>query len=267
MTYPELTEAQASWRFTPDAALLKDRNILITGAGAGIGAALAKVAALHGANVILLGRTRERLETVFDWISEATDTSPVIVPCDLNELAGDNVAALYDSISSTYGALHGLVHNASLLGPKVPLAHYPNKDWADVMQVNVNAPFLLTSGLFPLMDTEQGCVCIFVSSSVGRQGRAYWGAYSASKFALEGLSQIFADETENAGNIRVYSVNPGGTRTRMRSQAYPMEDPASVPTPESHMDLFLYLLGGNRHGKPLPDTGSQLDCRTWTGSP
>jgi NAD(P)-dependent dehydrogenase (short-subunit alcohol dehydrogenase family) len=127
------------------------------------------------------------------------------------------------------------------------------------MQVNANAPFILTQGLFDLLDRSEDAKVLFISSSVGRQGRAYWGAYSASKFALEGLSQIFADETETAGNILVYSVNPGATRTAMRKAAYPMEDPTSVPLPESHMDMFLYLLDS-----PSYATGSQLDARSWS---
>ena len=267
MSYPELESARAGWQFQPATDLLNGRNILITGAGDGIGAALAKTAALYGANVVLLGKTRSKLEQVFDWIENNTRTQPVIVPCDLELLTPDSVAALAEQIEQTYGALHGLVHNASLLGARAPIAHYPADDWQKVMQVNANAPFLLTQGLFSLLDQAGDCAVIFVSSSVGRQARAYWGAYAASKFALEGLSQILADETETAGNIRVYSVNPGGTQTRMRRQAYPLEDPSTLPTPETHMDLFLLLLGGtaaaSESARELPETGSQLDARTW----
>lgn len=261
--YPELEEAHSNFRFAPDGDLLKGKNIVVTGAGDGIGAVLAKTIAYFGGNVILLGRTRSKLESVFDWIETQTDTQPVIVPCDLEIMQADNVAALADSIEQSYGTLHGLVHNASLLGAKTPIAHYPEDEWQRVMQVNANAPFLLTKGLFNLLDEAKDSAVVFVSSTVGRTGRAYWGAYSASKFALEGLSQILADETETAGHIKVYSVNPGGTRTGMRRAAYPMEDPQDVPPPEAHMDLFLYLLGGNAHGLELPSTGAQLDARDW----
>ena len=254
------------WRFEPDCDLLADKTILVTGAGDGIGATLARTIALLGGNVVLIGRTREKLERVFDWIEQSTDTQPVIVPCDLAELSTDSVNALADAIRETYQCLDGLVHNASELGAKLPIAHYPPDTWHRVMQVNLTAPFLLTQGLFPLLDASPESVVINVSSSVGRQGRAYWGAYSASKFALEALSQIFADETETAGRIRVYSVNPGATRTTLRATAYPSEDPASVPTANRHMHLFTYLLGGTRHGQPLPETGAQLDSRTWRAS-
>ena len=256
-----------NWRFQPPADLLKDKSILVTGAGDGIGATLAKTIAQLGGNVILLGRTRSKLEGVFDWIEAETATQPVIVPCDLAALTTEAVAALHEAIEGTYGKLDGLVHNASELGPRLPIAHFPHDTWTQLMQVNVNAPFMLTQGLYTLLDVGHDATVIFISSSVGREGRAYWGAYSASKFALEGLSQILADETETAGNIRVYSVNPGGTRTAMRRAAYPNEDPETLPGPEVHMDLLTFLLGGKAHGEPLPDTGSQLDSRTWRTPP
>ncbi|NKB99695.1 MAG: YciK family oxidoreductase [Pseudomonadales bacterium] len=251
------------WRFEPNSDLFENRTILVTGAGDGIGATLARTIAQLGGNVVLLGRTRQKLETVFDWIEANTETQAVIVPCDLAELNLDSVNALSDAIADTYGHLDGLVHNASILGPRLPIAHYPHDAWLKVMQVNVNAPFMLTQGLFHLLDKAPEASVVYVSSSVGREGRAYWGAYSASKFALEGLSQILADETEQAGKIHVYSVNPGATRTAMRASAYPNEDPQTVPEPTAHMDLFTYLLGGLKHGEPLPETGSQLDARTW----
>ena len=261
--YPALTDAQKNWRYQPQPQALAGRTLLVTGAGDGIGAAVAKTTACFGANVVLLGRTRSKLEAVFDWIETATDTQPVIVPCDLELLDATAVEALYEAVAGTYTQLDGIVHNASMLGPKVPIAHYPPAEWERVFKVNVTGPFLLTHGLFALLDQGHDACVINISSTVGRQGRAYWGAYAASKFALEGFSQVLADETETAGNIRVYSVNPGGTRTAMRKAAYPMEDPNSVPPAECHMDLMLYLLEGDQTGKTLPPTGSQLDARTW----
>ena len=261
--YAELATAARSWRYTPTEDALAGHNILVTGAGAGIGATAAKTFAAFGANVVLLGRTRPKLEKVFDWIENNTATEAVIVPCDLEQLTAESIQALHDVIANGYGCLHGLLHNASRLGPKVPLAHYPADEWQRVMQTNVTAPFLLTQGLFDLLDAAEHACVINTSSSVGRQGRAYWGAYAVSKFATEGFSQILADETETRGRIRVYSVNPGGTRTGMRAEAYPLEDPDTLPISEQHMDLYLYLMEGPGKAKKLPATGSQLDARDW----
>ncbi|HCD27009.1 MAG TPA: YciK family oxidoreductase [Gammaproteobacteria bacterium] len=258
--YPELAEARANWPVSIASEALAGKNILVTGAGAGIGEALAKTCAWFGANVILLGRTRSALESVFDWIRANTQTDPVIVPCDLERLDGDTITALHDAIGEHYTQLHGLVHNAGLLGQRVPIAHYPLQDWQRVMQVNATAPFMLNQGLFTLLDHPEGSCIIHVSSGVGRTGKAYWGAYAASKFALEGLNQVLADETETAGQIRVYSVDPGRTRTKMRSAAYPLEDPQTLPIAEHHMGLFLYLLTGM---SPSHEQGAQLDARVW----
>lgn len=255
--YPELAAASVDWQQPPPSGCLTGRHILITGAGAGIGCAAAKTFASYGANVILLGRTRSKLETVFDWISARTDTNPVIVPCDLEGLADDNAKALADAIDEAFGQLHGVLHNASLLGPKLPLAHYPSADWQRVFQVNVHSVQTLNRELQPLLTHDQGSTVVFTSSSVGRQGRAFWGAYAASKFALEGLMQTFADEVENTTTIKAVSLNPGGTRTAMRAAAYPAEDPQTVPLPETHMDLYVHLFRAH----PAVAQGAQLDVR------
>ena len=264
--YPELAAKQSNWQHHFQGDVLKGKTILVTGAGDGIGIATAKTYSSFGANVILLGRTRSKLEVVFDWIEAHTKTEPVIVPCDLEHLDSETVENLANSIADNFGQLDGLVHNASRLGPKVPIAHYPADEWQRVMQTNVNAVFMLNKGLFELLDKSDNACVIHTSSSVGREAKAYWGAYAASKFALEGLSQLFADETETAGNIHVYSVNPGGTRTAMRKEAYPLEDPALLPTPEDHMELYLALMCGSdqvRGNVVTFTTGQQLDARTW----
>lgn len=258
--YPELDAARTDWRYQPEPDCLAGKVILVTGAGAGIGRAAAMTYASYGANVVLLGRTRSKLESVFDWISEQTDTEAVIVPCDLAALADDSAAALGNAIGEAFGRLDGLLHNASLLGPKVNIAHYPTDEWRQVFQVNVNATFLLTREMLPLLEQPDTASVVLTSSSVGRQGRAYWGAYSASKFAVEGLMQILADEHEHAGKIRFNSLNPGGTRTGMRRAAYPAENPNDVPPPEAHMDLYLYLMSA----ASAAVSGQALDAREWT---
>jgi NAD(P)-dependent dehydrogenase (short-subunit alcohol dehydrogenase family) len=265
--YPELAAEAAHWQhpFAPNA--LAGKTILVTGAGDGLGAATAKTYASFGATVILLGRTRSKLEAVNDWISANTGQQPVIVPCDLESLDAATADTLAESISDAFGTLDGIVHHASRLGPRGPLAHYPADEWQRVMQINVNSVFLLNHALFNLLDASPRACVIHTSSSVGRTGRAYWGAYAASKFALEGLSQVLADETEVAGRIKVFSVNPGGTRTAMRKQAYPLEDPKTLPTPEAHMELYLLLQTPISSDGAAVEfvTGQQLDCRDWQG--
>lgn len=259
--YPELDAGRRAWRYQPAPDCLADRVILVTGAGDGIGRAAAKTFAVYGAHVILLGRTRSKLEAVFDWIAANTGTRPVIVPCDLEVLDDDSAAALVDAIQGEFGRLHGVLHNASLLGPRLPIAHYDSVEWQRVMKVNAFAPFLLTRSLLGLLDATGDASVVFTSSSVGRKGRAYWGAYAVSKFALEGLSQVLADEHEHAGRIRFNSLNPGATRTRMRATAYSGERPSEVPTAEEKMDVYLYLFEPASRGL----TGAMLDARDWPG--
>lgn len=261
MSYPELTQASSAWQIDPPADLLRDKVIAITGAGDGLGRAAARTFAHYGAHVVLIGKTQAKLEAVFDEISAATATQPVIVACDLTYLDDPNCEALSHSIEDTFGHLDGLLHNASQLGGLTPLVAYPKSTWEDVFAVNVHAPMLLTKHLLPLLEVSPATASVvFTSSSVGRQGRAFWGAYSASKFALEGLMQILADETETGGRVRVNSLNPGGTRTPMRALAYPAEDPSTLPSPEQRMDIYLYLMSELATGRH----GEAFDAREWT---
>lgn len=245
--------------YQPRRDLLDGRVVLVTGAGDGIGRTAALAYAEHGANVVLLGRTRTKLEAVFDAIEANTATRPVVVPADLLHVGEDAADALTGAIRGEYGRLDGVLHNAGALGPRNPIAHYPVQAWLDVMQVNVNAAFTLTRALFPLLDAAEDASVVFTSSGVGRSGRAYWGAYAASKFATEGLVQVLADEVAEVGRIRVNSLNPGGTRTAMRAAAYPGEDPATLPEPSAHMGLYLYLMGPDSRGV----NGRQFDAATW----
>jgi len=231
------------FNYTPSPTLLTDRIILITGAGDGIGRAAAKSFAAHGATVILLGRTIKKLETVYDEIEEAGHPQPAIYPMNLEGATPDDYENLANTLATEFGQLNGLLHNASLLGTLTPIEHYVIKRWYQVMQVNLNAPFLLTKACLGLMKRAQDASIVFTSSSVGRKGRAYWGAYAVSKFATEGMMQILANEVEANTNIRVNSLNPGATRTAMRAAAYPGEDAMTLPPPEAIMPLYLYLMG------------------------
>jgi NAD(P)-dependent dehydrogenase (short-subunit alcohol dehydrogenase family) len=228
--------------------LLKDRIILVTGAGRGIGAAAALSFAAHGATVLLLGKTESRLSALYDQIEAAGYPRPAVIPFDLATAQPDQYQALATMLDSEFGRLDGLLHNASIIGPRTPLEQLGGAAFMEVMQVNVNAMFMLTSALLPLLKRSQDGSVVFTSSSVGRKGRAYWGAYGVSKFATEGLMQTLADELQGVAPVRANSINPGATRTDMRAQAYPAEDPSNNPSPEAIMPVYLYLLGPDSAG-------------------
>lgn len=235
-----------NYQAAPD--LLADRVILITGAGAGIGRAVAIAAANHGATVVLLGRTVTKLEETYDVIVSAEAPVPVIVPLDLKTAGIDQYRDLAAQLEDQFGRLDGLLHNAGILGERAPLRDYEPPVWHDVMQINVNATFLLTQACLPLLLAADDAAVLFTSSGVGRVGRAYWGAYSVSKFATEGLMEVLADEVEQTSALRVNCLNPGATRTAMRQAAYPAEDPQTLPTPESLAPAYLFLLGPDSAG-------------------
>jgi NAD(P)-dependent dehydrogenase (short-subunit alcohol dehydrogenase family) len=233
-------------------ALLKDRIILITGANRGIGETAALHCAKAGATVILLGRNSQQLEAVYDRIEAAGGPQPALFVCDLAKARAEDIQALAQSLEAEFGRLDGLLHNAALLGLPTSIEQYAPDTWAQVMQVNLNAPFLLTRYLLPLLRKSTAGQILFTSSSLGRKGRGYWGAYGASKAALENLMQTLADELEHT-SVRINSINPGGTRTAMRASAYPAEDPLSVKPAEDLMPSYLQLLSehNRQHGQQL----------------
>ena len=239
------------------ATLLQGRVILVTGAGDGIGKVAAKTYAAHGATVILLGRTLEKLEAVYDDIEAAGYPQPALVPLNLESAQEHDYVELTNTLEQEFGKLDGILHNAGLLGMRAPIESYDPVIWQQVMQVNVNAPFMLTQALLPLLQRADNASIVFTSSGVGRQGKAYWGAYAASKFATEGMMQTLADELNNVSSIRVNCINPGATRTQMRADAYPGEDPVTVTTPEQLMPLYLYLMGPDSQAT----NGQSLDAQ------
>ncbi|WGL16770.1 YciK family oxidoreductase [Microbulbifer bruguierae] len=241
-----MSETITDYTARPD--LLKDKIILVTGAGDGIGRVAAKTFAAHGATLILLGRTTPKLEVVYDEIEAAGGAKPAILPVDLSGVRWEELEYLAQGVEQEFGRLDGLLHNASLLGQRTPMANYHYSVWQQVMQVNVNAAFGLTKAMLPLLEESAAGSIIFTGSGVGLKGRAYWGAYSVSKFATEGMMQVLADEVDGVSNIRVNSINPGATRTNMRAAAYPAEDPKTVATPEDIMPTYLYLMGDDSIG-------------------
>ncbi|MBT3426349.1 MAG: YciK family oxidoreductase [Gammaproteobacteria bacterium] len=229
--------------YQPASDLLKDKVILVTGAGDGIGRVAAKTFTDHGATVLLLGKTVSKLEALYDEILPKSRKEPGIIPMDLATTTVAIIEELVVVLQQRYGRLDGLLHNAAILGDRVPVEHYDIEQWQTVMQANYHAPFLLTRLLMPLLRAAPKASLLFTSSGVGAIPRAYWGAYAASKYALEGFAKLLADEIDTTSNIRVNIINPGATRTSMRAAAYPGEDPVSVKMPEELMPLYLYLMG------------------------
>ncbi|WP_199176221.1 YciK family oxidoreductase [Zhongshania marina] len=221
---------------------LENKVILVTGAGDGIGRAAALSYAQHGATVILLGRTIEKLEAVYDEIEAAGYPQAAIYPVHLRGAAMKDYEELANTIEREFGRLDGLLHNAGVLGQRRTLAQTTVDSWDEVLHVNLTAPFMMTQALLPMLAAAENASIILTSSSVGRKGRAFWGAYAVSKFGTEGMMQILAEEEFELNNIRVNSINPGATQTVMRRTAYPGENPQNNPLPEVIMPLYLYLM-------------------------
>ena len=207
--------------FTPQKLYLDKKTILVTGAGDGIGKQAALHYAKYGATVILLGKTVVKLESVYDEIIKNGGNEPAIVPLDLKGATAK---------------------------------HY--RDMANVFQVNVTSQFLMTQALLPSLKKAPHSSVIFTTSSVGVQGRAYWGPYSISKFATQGMMQVLADEYDNS-NIRFNCINPGATKTAMRAKAFPAENADHLKTPEQIMPLYLYLMDNQKS----TENGQTIDAQ------
>lgn len=228
---------------------LRGRVILVTGASQGIGRAVALSCAQHGATVLLLGRNARQLNEVHARISAAHGAErAAIIEFDLENALARDYDALFAAIQARYQRLDGLLHNAGLLGQLAPIEHYDVPTWCRVLQVNLTAVFVLTQILLPLLKASEDASIVFTASGVGRVGRAYWGAYAVSKAAIEGLNEVLSAELSSITHVRVNSLNPGATRTRMRAQAYPAENPESLPAPEQITRAYIALLGPASRG-------------------
>jgi NAD(P)-dependent dehydrogenase (short-subunit alcohol dehydrogenase family) len=222
--------------------LLEDRVIVVSGAGEGIGRATALAAAAHGATVVLLGRTVSKLEAVYDAIEQAGGPQPAIYPIDFEGATAHDFAVMAERLDQAFGKVDGVVHCAASFPYLSRIDDYDPETWGRVLQVNLSAPFMLTQACLPLLRRSPDASIVFLSDAVGRHGRAYWGAYGVSKFALEGLMQTLADELAQSA-IRVNSLDPGPTRTNLRAQAYPLEDPSHLKPPDAVAPFVLWLLG------------------------
>jgi len=234
---------------------LRGKVALITGASRGIGLAIARAYLQEGAAVALCARDAAALAAAVESLRPLGDDGRILArPCDVAR--PEDVEALMAALDAAFGRLDVLVNNAAVLGPRVPIAEYPLEAWREVLEVNVTGVFLVTRAALPRMRRSGGGSIINLSSGVGRRGRARWGAYAVSKGAIEIFTQILAEELAPEG-IRVNAVNPGPTRTRMRAQAYPEEDPLSLPAPEEIVPIFVYLASEESRGV----TGQSLDAR------
>jgi NAD(P)-dependent dehydrogenase (short-subunit alcohol dehydrogenase family) len=239
---------------------LSNHVILITGAGGGLGTTAAITLAQQGAHIILLDKSIPRLQATYDLIKAANGREPIMYPFDL---AGANEADyqdLADKITEKYGALHGLLHSAALFGGFSPVAIHESKEWGDNMNVNLNAPFLLTRMLLPVMQKNpMDGVIIFTLDSAVRAPIAYAGAYGVSKIALEGFAKILAEELEAFNKIRVNLLVPGPVNSPIRNRAYPGEDKSKLPSMNSLAAVYTYLFGTQSTGI----TGQVIDARTF----
>lgn len=240
--------------YQPKRDLLNGRIILVTGASDGIGKEAALTYARHGASLILLGRNEEKLRHVAQQVKDEGLAAQWFI-LDMATCTPEACQQLASEIATTTSHLDGVLHNAGLLGDICPMSEQDPAVWNEVMQVNVNATFYLTQALLPLLLKSDCGSLVFTSSSVGRQGRANWGAYATSKFATEGMMQVLAEEYQN--RLRVNCINPGGTRTSMRASAFPTEDPQKLKTPADIMPLYLWLMGDDSRRK----TGMTFDAQ------
>ena len=220
---------------------LKDKVILVTGANRGFGLAITMDLSKAGATVIMLGRDLGSLEYAYDAVVDAGYNEPILYPLDLEGATPENYQELQDNILEKFDKLDGLIHNAAILGAQMPIEQYDIKLWYSTLQINLSAPFMLTQFLIPALVKSEDARILFLSSSVGREARAYWGAYSVSKFGIEGFAKTLSEELEKT-NISVNTVDPGKLRTEMRRTAYPAEDSSTVPMPEEKSAAIVYLL-------------------------
>ena len=232
---------------------MNNKVILITGASDGIGKATAIECARQGATVIIHGKNVPKLELLYDEIMQAGYTEPVIYPLDLEKITAEDCETLKNVISDEFGKLDGLFNNAGWLGAATPIQQYDLKLWFQVMQINLNATFMLTQTCLPLLNQEDPSSIVF---TLDEKNTAYWGAYGVSKAGVHSLMEILADEVENT-SINVKGLIPGNVKTKLRTRAFPAEDPATLTSPEEVARAAAFLLseksnninGKSSHGK------------------
>jgi NAD(P)-dependent dehydrogenase (short-subunit alcohol dehydrogenase family) len=221
---------------------LTGRLALVTGASRGIGAATAEALATAGAHVILVARTASALEEVEDRI-HANGGSATIAPVDVTD--GENIGKLAGAVAERWGKLELLVLNAAMLGSLTPVQDIDPKEYSRLLSLNLLANQALIAAFDPLLRRAEQADVVALTASVGREPRAFWGAYGSSKAGLETLLGAYADETAYSGRLKIHIIDPGATRTRMRALAFPGEEPESVKSPEVVASKIVQRLTSN----------------------
>lgn len=249
--------------YTPAADELRGRVVIVTGASEGLGRETSRRLAASGATVVALARTVPRLETLYDEIVDAGGPEPALYPIDFRGATPSDYDDVAERMETAFDRLDGIVHCAAALPQLATVQQGDPRAWAEVFQTNVHAPYLLTRACVGLLRDSAakhaGAGIVFTSCALGRRGRAYWGAYAASKFALEGFAQVLGDELDAQGVdpntlVRVCTFDPGPLRTGLRATAYPGEDPAKVPPAGSVSHAYVYLMSpkaAHLHGQAL----------------
>ena len=225
-----------------DLNLLKNKNILITGASNGIGKSLSENLSKYGANVIMLSRNENALDAIYDSLKKKYKTDPCILKCDLENIDDEKSQEIANIISKNYQNLDSIIHNAAILEKISDIESFDLQTWDKVMRVNLTSSFILSKYLIPLMKSSTTPRIIFTTSSVGKKGKAFWGAYSVSKAGVNALSDILSDELESISNIKVFNFDPKATKTNMRAMAYPAEDPSTIKNPDQLINYYLWML-------------------------
>ncbi|MDH5425948.1 MAG: YciK family oxidoreductase [Gammaproteobacteria bacterium] len=226
--------------YSADPSALHNKIILVTGAGDGIGKAAAKAYAAHGASVILCGKNEKSLNAVYDEIEETGGAQAAVLAIDFETAIPQDYKNLATLLENEFGKLDGLLINAGWLGHSAPVAQYEIETWFKVMQINLNAPFLLTHHLLPLLNKSESASIVF---TLDEKDSAYWGAYGVSKAGLSSFMKILSDELDTISSpVRVNGIKPDKVRTKLYMRAYPGEDPNTIKKPDDIMEQYLYLM-------------------------
>jgi NAD(P)-dependent dehydrogenase (short-subunit alcohol dehydrogenase family) len=234
---------------------VKDKVVVITGATKGLGAALARGFVRNDAQVALCARNSEALSALENELRDAGG-SVFTLPIDIK--VPDHVKHFAAGVTERFGRVDAVINNASVLGLRVPVADYPHDTWREVVDININGVFLVTKAFLPFMMQQKRGSIVNLSSGVGNTGKPRWGAYSVSKFGVEGFSYMLAEEMREY-SVRVNIVNPGGLPTEMRRAAYPEEDQSKLKKPEDILGVFLYLVSDASREV----TGTRIDAQEY----